>query len=204
MRKEKVIFDFIKLSSTEKLEFGTNVEIKLTNNPNFPTPDVSLDVLREKNSLLKNRSLAALDGGKEATAQLRHAISEWDETLRKMARYVDRIADGDGAVILSAGFNLAKQTSPGQRPEFSVELSEKSGSVSLRHQAIDGAKSYVWQLYAGDNPADEPGWTVAQVTTKASVELTGLTPLAKYWFRVAAVTTDGTTAYCPPLSQVVI
>jgi hypothetical protein len=204
MRKEKVIFDFIKLSSTEKLEFGTNVEIKLTNNPNFPTPDVSLEVLREKNSLLKNRSLAALDGGKEATAQLRHAISEWDETLRKMARYVDRIADGDGAVILSAGFNLAKQTSPGQRPEFSVELGEKSGSVSLRHQAIDGAKSYVWQLYTGDNPADESGWTVAQVTTKASVELTGLTPLTKYWFRVAAVTTDGTTAYCPPLSQVVI
>ena len=62
MKKEKVVFDFIKLSVTEKVEFGNNVEIKLTGNPRFPTPDVALAELKAKNDLLQSRSVAALSG----------------------------------------------------------------------------------------------------------------------------------------------
>lgn len=124
--------------------------------------------------------------------------------MRKIAMSVERIADGDGAVIVSAGFNLAKQRSTSSRSEFSVELGEKSGSVSLRRQRIDGARSYIWQYYIGDAPGNEAGWVTAQVTSQASVELTGLNPLTKYWFRVAAVTIQGTTAFCSPIMQVVI
>lgn len=205
MKKEKVVFDFIKLSVTEKVEFGNNVEIKLTGNPRFPTPDVALAELKAKNDLLQSRSVAALSGGKEATALLHQAIQDWDDTMRKEANYVNRIADGDGAVILSGGFSLAKQPAPSSRPEFSVEQGEKSGTVALRHQAIEGAKSYIWQYCVGETPAaDENDWKLGTVTTKASAELTGLTPLTKYWFRVAAVTVDGTGAFSTPLMLTVI
>jgi hypothetical protein len=204
MKKEKVIFDFIKLSATEKSEFGTNVIQKMTGNPKLPTPDESLESMKAKNDLLQSRSVAALNGGKEATALLHQAEEDWDDAMRKEANYVNRIADGDGTVILSAGFNLAKQSTPGQRPEFSVELGDRSGTVNLRHQAVEGAKSYIWQHCTGETPADEAGWTVAKVTTKVVAELTELVPMTKYWFRVAAVTVDGTTAYCAPVMQVVI
>ena len=131
--------------------------------------------------------------------------AEWDDLMRKMAKYVDRIADGDGAVILNAGFNLAKQSTPGSRPEFSVDLGDKSGTVTVRRQKFDGAKSYIWQYCIGDTPAAaDSDWTTATVSVKVSTELVGLTPMNKYWFRSAAVLSSGTTAYHAPVMHVVL
>ena len=204
MKKDKVVYDFIRLSASEKPDFGTNVIQKMTGNMRFPTPDESLDSLRAKTELVRSRSVAALSGGKEATALLHQAIDDWDDAMRKEANYVNRIADGDGAIILSAGFNLAKPNTPGQRPEFTAENGSHSGTVLLHHIVIDGAKSYIWQYYIGETPGDESKWIIATVTTKANAKLTGLTPMTKYWFRVAAVTIDGTGAYSQPILLVVI
>jgi hypothetical protein len=176
----------------------------MTGNPKFTSPDISIEVLNAKTDLLESRSVATLSGGKEETSLLHQTIEDWNDTMRKMAKYVDRIADGDGAIILSAGFNLAKQPLPSMRPEFSVELGKKSGTVHLRHHAVEGAKSYIWQMCTGETPTSENNWMLAKVTSKATVEISGLTPLTKYWFRVAAVTTAGTLPYCPAVMQVVI
>jgi hypothetical protein len=204
MKKDKAVFDFVKLPVAEKPEFGTNVIQKMTGNLRFPTPDVSLEILKQKNDTLQSRSVDALSGGKEATILLHQAIDDWDDTMRTMANYVNRIANGDGAVIVSAGFNLAKQPTPGPRPEFEAEAGDKPGTVILRHQAIDGARSYIWQFCTGDSPAGEAGWSVGSVSTKASTTIEGLTSMTKYWFRVSGVTIEGTTAYCQPISMVVV
>ena len=205
MKKDFVVLDFVRIPVSEKVEFIRSVSTKMKENPNFPTPDVSLDELDAKADQLESRSVAALGGGKEAKALMRQAEAEANKLLRKMAKYVDRIADGDVAIILSAGFNLAKQPAPAVRPDFSVELGEKSGSVVLRRQAVDGVRSYIWQHCMGDTPADnEADWVTAQVTSKATAEITGLTPLSKYWFRSAAVTPSGIMAYNSPILQVVI
>ena len=76
--------------------------------------------------------------------------------------------------------------------------------MGLRRLRVEGARSYIWQYCTGEAPASEADWTNAQVTTQATVELTGLTPFTKFWFRVAAVTINGTTAYCKPVMQSVI
>lgn len=205
MKKDRIVLDFIKKPVSSKIEFSRNVHTRMSGNSNFLTPDVSLEDLATKTTLLETRSVAALNGGKEAKALMHQTEEEMDDLLRKQAGYVDRIADGDDTIILSAGFNLAKQPAPAIRPEFSVELGDKSGSVLIRRQAVDGAKSYIWQYSAGETPAaNDADWVTAQVTAKASVELTGLTPLSKYWFRSAAVTISGTTAYTSPIMQVVI
>ena len=205
MKKDRIVLDFVRIPVAQKTEFGKGVISKMKNNPKFATPDVTVEELEAKNTLLETRSVAALSGGKEATALMHQTEDEWNDLMRKMAKYVDRIADGDDTIILSAGFNLAKQPAPAVRPEFSVELGEKSGSVIIRRQAADGAKSYIWQYCVGETPAaNDADWVTAQVTSKASVELTGLTPKATYWFRSAAVTPNGTTAYNSPVMQVVI
>jgi len=204
MKKDHVILDFVRVPVAHQVEIGRSVESKIRNNSNFPNPDVTMDVLKEKTDTLETRNVAALSGGKEATALLHQAIDDWTDTMRTVAHYVDRVADGDSAIILSSGLNLAKQPSPAVRPEFSVELGEKSGSVVLHRQRVEGARSYIWQYYAGENPGTEGDWVNAQVTPQATVELTGLTPLTKYWFRVAAVTISGTSAFTSPVMQVVI
>lgn len=204
MKKDHVVLNFVKIPVSSKVEVGRSVESTMLNNPHFTNPDVKIEDLKASTDLLEERNLAAITGGKEATALMHQAEDVWIDKMRKMALYVDRIADGDAAKILSAGFDLAKQPSPAVRPEFSVELGEKSGSVLLRRQRIEGARSYIWQCCVGENPGNETEWENAQVSSQASVELTGLTPLSKYWFRVAAVTITGTTAYCAPIMQVVI
>jgi hypothetical protein len=204
MKKNRIVLDFIRIPISQKVETGRSVKSKMTGNPKFATPDVSMEELETTTDLLETRSVAALSGGKEATALMHQTEEYWNDIMRKQARYVDRIADGDSAVILSAGFNLAKQPAPAVRPEFSVELSDKSGSVILRRQAVESAKSYIWQHCTGEIPVTDSDWTTATVTSQASTELNGLIPLTKYWFKVAAVTPTGTSAYTAPIMQVVI
>ncbi|MDD2798441.1 MAG: hypothetical protein PHV20_07610 [Bacteroidales bacterium] len=205
MKKEKVVLDFTRITIVQKCEFGRNVVLKMTNNAKFVNPDVALADLNAKTDLLEQRSIIALSGGKEATALMHQTEAEWDDLMRKMAKYVDRIADGDGAVILNAGFNLAKQATPSSRPEFSVELGDKSGTVALRRQKVDGAKSYIWQYCVGETPSENEGdWQLGAATSKVTATITGLTPLAKHWFRSSAVTTDGTAELVGPIAQVVI
>ena len=124
--------------------------------------------------------------------------------MRPPAFSVDRIAHGDADIFLSAGFDLAKQPSPAVRPEFSVELGEKSGTVLLRRQKVEGARSYVWQYTTQESPILYTDWINAEVTSKASVVLSGLKPLTTYRFRETAVPTEGTGAYTMPIMQVVI
>lgn len=204
MKNDHVVLDFVKEPIPQKIETAHNVESEMRTKPIFANPDVPFDELKTCNDLLQMRYVASLSGGKEETALLHQAEEVWIDKMRKTARYVDRIADGDGAIILSAGFNLAKQRSPSTRAELTVELGDKSGSLVLRRLRVEGARSYIWQYYIGEAPASEADWTNAQVTTQATVELTGLTPFTKYWFRVAAVTVNGTTAYCKPVMQAVI
>ncbi len=130
-------------------------------------------------------------------------LKKW-RLMRLLARYVERIANTDGAIMLSAGFNLVKQPAPAQRPELSVELGNKSGVVLLKRQAVEGAQSYIWQMSSVALPEKEADYTLVKVTVKANVEIEGLTPLIKYWFRVAAVTREGTGPFSAPVTQVVI
>ena len=204
MKKDHVVLNFVKIAIAEKIEVGRSVESKMKLNPSFTSPDVPLEELKASTDMLEARNVAAITGGKEATALMHQAEEQWVDKMRKTALYVDRIADGDAAIILSAGFDLAKQPSPAVRPEFSVELGEKSGTVLLRRQKVEGARSYVWQYTTQESPILYTDWINAEVTSKASVALSGLKPLTTYWFRVAAVTTEGTGAYTMPIMQVVI
>jgi hypothetical protein len=204
MKKVKVVLDFIKLSVAEEIAFFRSVISKLTGNETFPTPDVPLTDAKKAVDDLESSFIAAKDGSHTAVSLMHDNKEAAEVFFRSLAAYVDRNAAGDETKILSSGFHVSKQPVPAVRPEFSVELGEKSGSVLLRRQKVEGAHSYIWQSCKSENPGIESDWSTAMVTTQVSTEITGLTPLTKYWFRVAAVTIDGTGAFCDPIMQVVI
>lgn len=204
MKKDRAVLDFIQFPVARKVETGRNVEMKLRSGSIFTNPDVTPDELKAKTDTLEERSMAAMNGGKESTVLLHQAEDDFNNTMRLVVRYVERIADGDPAIILSAGLSLAKQPASPSRPELKVELAERSGSVRLRRRSVEHARSYIWQYTTGEHPAQENDWVVAKVTPQATIELSGLTPLTKHWFRVAAVTIDETQEFCDPVMQVVI
>jgi len=203
MKKSHVLFDFVLNIPPVKIAFGRNVVTLMTGNANFPTPDIPLVVLKDKTDLLEQKLIASLNDGKTEKAELHQAEKEWDNLMRYEALYVDRIADGDEAIIKSAGFNVSKQPVPNAKPELWAEAGDRPGTVKLRRKAVQGAKSYIWQSSMNTFPESEAQWVFADASSQATVILENLTSVTRYWFRVAAVTTEGTSAYCDPIMQVV-
>lgn len=204
MKKDRILFDFIKIPVAEKIGFARNVVHQMNNNEAFASLQYCTDDLKSKTDVLESSYITSMIGSREATLLLREATSVWKDVMREVATRVELLAKGDGAVLLGAGFNLAKQQGPSSRPLLTAKHGEKSGSVSLRRKAQREARAYVWQMCAGEYPADEKAWTVAAITTQASTELNDLTSMTKYWFRSATVTRDGTSEYCQPVMLIVI
>ena len=204
MKTKHVVIGFIEFPIPQKVDTGKNVYGCMFENSFFATPDVPLADIKEVTDELDANYIAAMNGGKPETALMHKTEKIWDNLMRLEARYVDRIAAGDETIILSAGFSCSKQPAPAQRPDFSAELGEKSGSVVLRRKAVQGAKSYIWQYFVGDVVTAESIWVLADATTKATTELNNLTIKAIHWFRVAAVTSDGTSAWSAPIMLMVM
>lgn len=204
MKKIKVLFDFIKLAVAEKIAFYRNVNTKLTDNPTFPTPDEPLTKSKAAVDKMEVSFLASKDGSHTAIATLRADEEAADKIFRSEAEYVDRTSDGDESKILSSGFHASKQPESIQKAVLAVEDGPNSGSVKLVARAVPKAGAYIWQYAKGTLPTDVNGWIQAGTGTRSFFELTGLSVAAIYYFRMAAVTPDGTTDFCSPVMKVIV
>jgi hypothetical protein len=204
MKRIKVLLEFIRLAVPDKIAFYRNVIVKLTANQAFPAPDIPLEDAKLRVDKLESSYLAAKDGSHVAIATLRDSEAEADEEFRILAAYADRTSAGDETKILSSGFQPSKQPLPIQKPALAVEDGNNSGSIKLIAKAVDKAGSYIWQMAKGALPANDGDWITIGFTTQANNEVSGLDAATKYYFRVAAITSTGTTDFCTPVLKVVV
>jgi hypothetical protein len=199
MRRVKVIINYSNLSVLELIELARNSAIKMAANATvFVTPDVLYAAMNAAATLLETKYNAAQGGGKQQTAEMNQARKALEELIRKQALYVERIANGNESIILSSGFAISRQPVYNAQPDFEASNGEHSGEVLLKHKAVQGAKSWVWQY-----STDGVEWTHSGISTQTSYLVTGLTPVSKYWFRSAYVTIDGQSEWSNPVSEVV-
>jgi hypothetical protein len=203
MRKNTVVLDFLKFSVPNKIVFGRTVLSKMILIAIFANPDTPYATGTEIVNKLEKYYMSSRGGDHEQVALMHQADEEFDDYFRKLAYYVDRVADGDEAIILSSGFHLAKQPVPSERPEFTAEAGDTPGSIGLKRKAVPGATSYVWEYYVGAEAPTEDKWLFAGSTAQASYEMNGLNSGDKVWFRVAAVTRDGMQPFTDPIMKVV-
>ena len=191
MRKNTVVLDFLKFSVPNKFVFARTVLSKMKSLHLFDDPDVAYATVTELADKLEDYYMSSRGGDHELVALMHQVEAELDSAVRKLALNVDRVADGDEAIIRSSGFHLAKQPAPTDRPEFTVEAGNAPASVWLKRKAVTGASSYIWQYFVGtDAPADDK-WLFGGSSTQASFLMTELLQGTKVWFRVAAVTSAG-------------
>jgi len=197
--KAKVLFDFILLNVPEKIAFGDLISSNFKRlAEKFVKPDLDLEIFDDDLKRLRLGHINAQNGGKTEKALLNQYEEKVDDDLRILARYGERIADGDEALLISLGFRLVRSSSTHQYVELSVEAGDVSGSVVLCRHSVDGAKTYLWQ-----QRTESGEWTFAGATTKCKTTLSGLTPVTRYYFRVAVVSAAGTSAYSEAVTKVV-
>lgn len=201
MKKVKVIINFARMTISKLIEFARNTVTRMTGNSNFPTPDVPTTQITTGANTLETKYNAAAGGGKQATAEMRVARKALEELLRKQALYVERIAGGNDATILSSGFTTSKQPVPALHPDFTVMNGELEGEVILKHKAVKGARAWIWQYCA--DPLNASQWVQAGISTQTTFKIKDLPVGKKYWFRAAYVNTTGQSEWCDPFVKLV-
>ncbi len=204
MKKITVVLDFIPYAVSEKVTFCRNVNDKLFGNALYPAPDVTLVDAKAAVDALETAILAAKDGGHTAISAMHDAEKRVNDIYRKLANYVDRTAAGDETSILSSGFHISKQPVITPKAELAAVDGDHSGSVRLVAKALLGAVAYLWQMAIDDGAGTELIWIAIGSSTRANFEVNDLEVMKRYKFRFAAVTVDGTTDYCAPVTKIIV
>ena len=117
--------------------------------------------------------------------------------FRNIASYVNRIANGDESKILSSGFHCSTPYPNRDKPVLAITDGSHSGSAIGTHKAVPKAGSYVWEI----NKAI--GWVQVAITTQTTYLFEGLLVGSVVEFRSAAVTPEGITDFCAPVSKLI-
>ena len=204
MKTAKALLDFIRFPVAVKIAFYNHVITKLTDNSRFPHPDIPLEEAKAATDVLEAAFLATKDGSHTALSAMYNAGEVADRIFRLLVAYVNRIANGDETALLSSGFHILKQPATFQKPFLAVMNGDHSGSVKLAAKAVARAGAYIWQIAKDKLPETEEEWTTIGYSTGANFQVANLTAPAKYYFRVAAITPDGTLDFTPAVMKVVV
>ncbi len=204
MRQVKVVLDFKRMPVAQKIAYYRNVLEKLTNNRLFPSPDIPLPKAKAAIDSLEASFLESRDGGHTSIAIIHQQDSVTTKIFTLLAKYVDRIADGDEPALLSSGFHASRIPTALQKAILSVIYGLNSGDIKLIAKAVDKAGSYIWQFTKDSLPETESEWIICGYSTQATFELSQLEVDAKYYFRVAAVTPEGITDFSAPIVKLII
>ncbi len=204
MKKTKVSLDFIKLPVPQKIVFYRSVLVYMTGSIIYQTPDVSLAEAKLAVDNLEIAALAAEGGGPLTTAQEHAKEKIADDIFHNLAAYVERIANGDDAKILSSGFHCTLQPAPINKLPLVINDGLVSGTVDAVMKAIENAGAYYLEIATGEIPTTAAGWKLAGSSTSARMTISGLTVGSKCFFRMNALTPLGLTDFCDPVSKIII
>lgn len=176
----------------------------LTGNPNFPVPNPDLAVyaaaLAELTALQTQHEAAG--GGKDLTMLRNTALETVKNHTRQLAAYVDHVANGNGDMIRSSGFETHQIPAPIgllSPPDLKVVFGHgqelQIGMLRAYHQGVKGRTSYVYRIRKVANGEDIPNQWLATESPARSYTFTDLEPGAQYELQVAVRSSAGVGGY---------
>lgn len=167
------------------------IVLKMTDNPNFATPNPTLAEVTQATEDLRSAAALASNGDRQAIFDRNIKAANLTQLLRLMAYYVAGVGDGNGEILISSGFELKKEATPVPPVTAPIDFlairSLMPGSVKLNWKAVNGAKAYVVELTSVDPQQQSPVWVQAAITSQSRAVITDLTLTSYYWFRVRTV-----------------
>jgi len=203
----RIKLNFIQLTIPDKLAKARQIVTSLTGNAAFTTPTPGLRVVTAAIDALDTahaEAQAARQAAKTKTSAQNEKETALDKIMSQVAAYVESVAGDNEELVRSAGMDTrATAGSSTERPATPAALSatagDHEGEVDLSWEPVTGARSYVIEK-SGDPPT-ATSWSHSGVATKSSATVSGLTSGTKYWFRVAAVGTNGQSGWSDPATR---
>jgi hypothetical protein len=200
----KIIFPFAQIRDGELAKTSNRILTSVKGNTFFP--DTTLVQELEKRLAEFQSSLDdAADGGRTLIAIKKEKRRLLIEVLTRLAFYVSQVSNGDRAMLLSSGYDLAKENSEPRQLgaiENLVVTTEKPGEASIQVKRVAAARAYTHQ-YTTDPLSATAVW-VSETTAHRKHSFTGLKPLVIYWFRVIAIGLNGQTVISDPVPRLIL
>ena len=171
---------------------SVKIQTGMTDNPDFPTPTPSIaDYSAAVGDFI---SQIGKSGSRDVNAiaaknASRKVLIDLSVTL---GTYASLTANGNQEKLLSTNLPLRRQAQPivlGKPSNFRCTNGINPGELLLRIDTMDGVVTFNF-MYTVYPPAEGATWTTVS-SSKSSCLITGLESGKKYWFRVAAVGTNG-------------
>jgi len=141
----KVATNFGRLSDTELDNFAQGVINALTGNATYPTPPVTLANLQAAVNDYTAKMAAAQNGGIADTAAKNNSRNTLEESLRKVAAYVQMMCNEDPALLLGSGFQMQstnRSSTPLEKPKSLSIKNGVAGQLVARVDAVKNANMY--------------------------------------------------------------
>lgn len=179
--------------------FAKAIHDRLSNNPSFPSPTPTLDVLQADIAAFEDAEIKAASKAKGAAAARDARSRKVKEDLGHLRDYVQSVAEAQAnpataAAIIESAFMTVRKSPSRSKPELRARNTDVSGTVALHAKAVSPAAAYYWQ-----HSLDQQTWTSVPETMRAGTVIAGLTSASMYYFRFRALTRAGEVGF----SQVV-
>ncbi len=204
MKILKVALGFNRMTDGDLSAFGGNVINCMTGNAAFVKPPVALADMGKLLAAFNDAIAAAMDGGVSLTVAKNAAREALLAALRKLAAYVQMVADHDEVLLRTSGFspiNLSRAQTKLDVPLIVSVANEGTAKLSLRLKRVANAKSYEVRA---NNGAAVPAASL--ISTQARRVIVGnLTPGTIYHLQVRAIGgSEGYSEWSDPVSHMAI
>ncbi|MCL4641362.1 MULTISPECIES: fibronectin type III domain-containing protein [Olivibacter] len=205
MRNLRVNSSFKSKRDAEILQNALTILQAMTSNTNFPEPSPSLTEVQDAVTDYQEKLAKASQKGSPLDVSIKNESKEGlGSVLKRLAFYVNSVAEGNMPMLLSSGFSLSAQPIAGLIPPIPTRLrltdGPLSGQIRFDFDKIAGRVIYE---YSNAKERDESGmfvWSDRKTTTSTRNILSGLQPGTTYYVRVRAVNSNGPGDWCEPVS----
>jgi hypothetical protein len=183
---KRVTNGFSKMSEPDFAQLLAIVIMSMTDNANFPTLQEGVAALRSEAAEYKERSIKALNGGKDMILARNASRGRAIDLLHLMGMQVSAIANGDEELLDSSGFpyTRTKQPTPAlvKPPAPKVTLGVNRGELVCKTKKQKGMK--VINFLITDDPTNESSWQKIS-WYKTTYTFTKLTSGKRYYIKVS-------------------
>ncbi len=194
---------FDSLSDPDFETKASSIYASMLGNTHFPTPTPDLPSIDAAIQDFSTAFIAAQKKDKDAVAVKNQLRDTLIGILIQLANSVMTTANGDKTMLISSGFDLAKEgeSTPIVKPA-SISLTDglNAGELVVKVPRIKGSIGYGPQ-YTTDPLTATSQWTTFMTST-SKYTFSNLQPAKKYWCRVAVVGPYNQHVYSDAVSRI--